>query len=250
MAEVRSRRARRAHRRRLLGIVGAVVALLVALVVAVVLVSGGSGDSNQATSDHRATTSTQPTTTSTAAPGSTTATAPAASVPATPVPKSSNPVVALAQQYDGVYSGRFQNRSANTLGDAELTLRVDPATSKMSVAVAFSGDLFGSGSTAPRTLNATIDLGNPNAATTTPTDAFGPVTGKLEGTSVVLDAPQVPGGAANTFRLRGNLVGKGFDATYTAGFPDGHSTDGTVSVRCAATGQRPSQVDTVCSLPG
>jgi hypothetical protein len=158
--------------------------------------------------------------------------------------------VALAQQYDGVYSGRFQNRTANTVGDAELTLRVDPATSKMAVTVAFSGDLFGSGSPAPRTINSTIDLGNPNVATTTQTDAFGPVTGKLEGTSVVLDAPQVPRGAASTFRLRGNLVSKGFDATYTAGFPDGHSTDGTVSVRCAATGQRPSQVTTVCSLPG
>jgi hypothetical protein len=250
MAEVRSRRARRARRRRVLGIVGAVIALLAALVVAVVLVSGGNGGSNQATSNRSPTTSTQAATTSTSAPGTTAATAPSASVPATPVPKSPNPVVALAQQYDGVYSGRFQNRTANTIGDAQLTLRVDPATAKMSVSVAFSGDLFGGGSPAPRTIDATIDLGNPNAATTTQTAAFGPVTGKLEATSVVLDAPQVPGGAANTFQLRGNLVNKGFDATYTAGFPDGHSTDGTVSVRCAATGQRPSQVTTVCALPG
>jgi hypothetical protein len=250
MAEVRSRRARRAHRRRLLLIAGVVVALLAGLVVAVVLVSGGDDNTNRAASDRRTTTSTQPPSTSTTAPGTTTAPAPAASVPATPVPKSANPVVALAQQYDGVYSGRFQNRTANTVGNAELTLRVDPATAKMSVTVAFTGDLFGSGSSAPRTIDSTIDLGNPNAATTTRTDTFGPVTGKLEGTAVVLDAPQVPGGAANTFRLRGNLVNKGFDATYTAGFPDGHSTDGTVSVRCAATGQRPSQVTTVCSLGG
>jgi hypothetical protein len=250
MAEVRSRRARRAQRRRLLRIVGVVVAILAALVVAVVLVSGGSGDSNQATSDHRATTSTAAATTTTSTATVPSTTAPAASVPATPIPKSSNPIVALAQQYDGVYAGRFQNRTANSDGTAQLTLRIDPATAKMGVTVAFSGDLFGGGSPAPRTLDSTIDLGNPNAATTTQTAQFGPVTGKLEGTSVVLDAPQVPGGTANTFRLRGNLVSKGFDATYTAGFPDGHSTDGTVSVRCAPTGQRPSQVTTVCSLPG
>jgi hypothetical protein len=246
MAEVRSRRARRAHRRRVLAIVGAVFAVLVALVVAVILVSGGNGGSNGGSNQAASSRSTSTAPTSATTPGTTTATAPTASVPATPVPKSANPVVALAQQYDGVYSGRFQNRTANTVGDAQLTLRVDPATAKMSVAVAFTGDLFGGGTSAPRTINATIDLGNPNVATTTPTDAFGPVTGKLEGTSVVLDAPQVPGGSANTFRLRGNLVTKGFDATYTAGFPDGHSADGTVSVRCAATGQRPSQVNTVC----
>jgi len=244
---VTSRRLRRAQRRRLLRVGGAAVAVIVALaaVLAVVL-SGGDGGTKRAAGGRRSAPTTR-TSTTTAAP---TTAAPGTTVPATPVPKSANPVVALAQQYDGVYTGRFQNRTANSDGTADLTLRVDPATGKMTIRVAFSGDLFGGGTPAPRTMDATIDLGNPNVATTTQTAEFGPVTGKLEGTSLVLDALSVPGGSANTFRLRGNLVSKGFDATYTAGFPDGHTTDGTVAVRCAATGQRPSQVTTVCSLPG
>ena len=249
MADVGERRLRRARRRRLFRVAGIVTATVVVLVTVIVLVSGGgdSGTNRPAASGHRSTTSTTtaPTTSSTTA---VTTTAPAA--PTTVIPKSSNPIVALAQQYDGVYSGRFQNRTANSDGTAQLTLRVDPGTGKMTVEVAFDGDLFGSGNAAPRTIDATINLGDPASSTTTQTAAFGPVTGKLDGTSVVLDAPAVPGGSANTFRLRGNLVTRGFDSTYTAGFPDGHNTQGTVGVRCAPTGQRPSQVTTVCSVPG
>ena len=249
MADVGERRLRRARRRRLLQVAGTVTVIVVVLLTVVILVTGGGSGSSNSTADRKPTTSSRPATSTTSTAPSTTV-APATTVPATPVPKSSNPVVALAQQYDGVYDGQFQNRTANTNGTSQLTLRVDPATSKMTVEVGFNGDLFGAGTAAPRTISATIDLGNPNQATTTQTQEFGPVTGKLEGTSVVLDAPSVPGNSANTFRLRGNLVSKGFDATYTAGFRDGHTTNGTVAVRCAATGQRPSQVTTVCSLPG
>ena len=248
MADVGSRRRRRARRRRRLLVTGgAAVAVVVVVAVVVALVAGGGGSSNQSASQKTSTSTT--TTTSTTAPPGTTA-APGTTVPATPVPKSANPVVALAQQYDGVYSGRFQNRTANSDGTAQLTLRVDPATSKMTVDVAFVGDLFGSGTAGPHTISATIDLVDPNAPTTTQTKEFGPVTGKLDGTSVVLDAPAVPSGGANSFHLRGSLVDRGFDATYSAGLPSGHATDGTVAVRCAATGQRPSQVTTVCSQPG
>ena len=245
MADVGARR-----RRQLFRVAGIVTAVVVVLVLVVVLVSGGGSGTGRPAASAGPSSSTRPSaasSTTTSTPGLTT-TAPAA--PATAVPKSSNPVVALAQQYDGVYSGRFQNRTVNSDGTAQLTLRVDPETSKMTVEVAFVGDLFGSGGAAPRTITATIDLGNPANAITTQTQAFGPVTGKLEGTSVVLDAPAVPGGGATTFRLRGSLVSRGFDSTYTAGFADGHNTQGTVAVRCAPTGQRPSAVTTVCSLPG
>ncbi len=250
MADVGERRLRRARRRYLLRVAGIVTAIVVVLVTVVVLVSGGGSGTSRPAASAGPTSSTRRSgaTSTTAAPPTSTTTAPVAST--TVVPKSSNPVVALAQQYDGVYSGHFQNRTANSIGNAQLTLRVDPATSRMSVEVDFTGDLFGSGGAAPRTITATIDLGNPADAITTPTQAFGPVTGKLEGTSVVLDAPAVPGGGATTFRLRGNLVSRGFDSTYTAGFRDGHNTEGTVAVRCAPTGQRPSAVTTVCSLPG
>jgi hypothetical protein len=233
----------------MLQVAGTVAVIVVVLLTVVILVTGGGSGSGDSTAARKTTTSSAPTT-STSSAATTTVAPDTSTVPPTAVPKSSNPVVALAQQYDGVYGGQFQNRTANTNGAAQLTLRVDPATSKMTVEVGFDGDLFGSGAAAPRTISATIDLGNPNQATTTQTQEFGPVTGKLEGTSVVLDAPSVPGNSANTFRLRGNLVSKGFDATYTAGFRDGHTTNGTVAVRCASTGQRPSEVTTVCSLPG
>jgi hypothetical protein len=40
------------------------------------------------------------------------------------VPRSSDPVVALAQQYDGLYVGTFTNTTFNTTGNASLEVRV------------------------------------------------------------------------------------------------------------------------------
>ena len=220
-----------------------------AATVAVIVAATGGDDGAPASDRHRATTTT------TTAPASTTSTSGAATStttpPSTPVPRSSNPVVALAQQYDGTYDGRFQNRTFNSDGTARLTLRIDPATSRMTVDVAFDGDLFGGGASQARSIDAAIDLGDPTKSVTTQTPAFGPVTGKIDQvTTVVLDVPDVPGGEVKSFAMRGALVDRGFDATYHVVFENGRTADGTVGVRCAATGQRPSEVTTVCSLPG
>ncbi len=218
--------------------VGAVV-VVAAVVAGVVVLTAGSSTKQRTT---RPTTGpTAITTTTTSAPSAT---------PTTVVPKSSNPVVALAQQYDGSYSGTFTNTTYHTTGPASLDLRIDPTAGTLTAAVALNGDLFGGGAKAVRQINGTIALGNPAAAATTQTASFGPVTGKLgSGLSIVLTALNVPDPKVQTFQLTGLLRSdkKGFDATFTVGFRDGHTAQGTVTVLCATTGQRPSQVTTLCS---
>ncbi len=173
---------RRARRRRWVwGSVVVLVVLLGAGAAAVALTSSSSSSTKVRARRTRptVTTSTAPTTTTT---GSTSAT--------TIIPKSSNPVVALAQQYDGSYTGTFKNTTFNTSGPASLDIHIDPTVATLAVNVGLNGDLFGGGAKAVRTIQGTIPLGNPSAAVATQTPSFGPVTGKLgTGLSVILTAP-------------------------------------------------------------
>ena len=165
------------------------------------------------------------------------------------IPRSSNPAVALGQQYDGRYVGMFTNTTFQTTGPATLDLRVDPTSGVLIATVDLNGDLFGGGAKQVRRIDATVTLGGSNPSLVTRTSAFGPVTGKLgTGYSIVFTAPSVPDAKVKTFELTGTLRSdtRGFDATFTVGFRDGRSAQGTVTVLCAPQGQRPSQVTTVC----
>ena len=219
--------------------------LAIGAVVIVALVAGGvvaltGGSSTTKRPAHRVAAGTT-TTTTTSAPSS---------APTTIVPKSSNPVVALAQQYDGSYQGTFTNTTFHTTGTASLDLRIDPTAATLTATVGLNGDLFGGGAKAVRQISGTVALGNPAAAVTTQTSSFGPVTAKLgAGLSIVLTASNVPDPKVQTFQLTGLLRTdkRGFDATFQVGFRNGQTAQGTVTVLCAATGQRPSQVTTLCA---
>jgi hypothetical protein len=233
---------RRAHRRRWL--VGGIVAIVVlgAGAAAAVALTSSSSSPTKPTARRTHTTGAVSTSTPTTTGGPTTST--------TIIPKSSNPIVALAQQYDGSYNGTFTNTTFHTTGLAALDLHIDPTASTLAVNVSLNGDLFGGGAKAVRGIQGTIALGSPDAAVTTQTASFGPVTGKLgSGLSVVLTAPAVPDPKVKTFELTGTLRAdkRGFDSTFTVGFRDGTTAQGTVTVTCSPTGQRPSQVTTLCS---
>lgn len=135
---------------------------------ALVVLTGGS---------HRATTPTSRHSTPTVASSTSSSTG------TTVIPRSSNPVVALAQQYDGRYVGM----------------------------VDLNGDLFGGGAKQIRRIDATVTLGASTPSVATRTSAFGFVTGKLgSGLSIVLSAPSVPDGRVKTFELTGTLRSRGF----------------------------------------
>jgi hypothetical protein len=216
--------------------------ILVAVGVAAVLgvFSGGSSRATKATS--RRVPVTVPTT------GTTPTTQPPTGSGV--IPKSSNPVVALAQQYDGRYVGMFTNTTFHTTGPATLDVSVNPNSGVLTAAVELNGDLFGGGAKIVRRIDGTVTLGDPNATVVVShTSTFGPVTGKLgAGTSIVLTAPNVPDTRVKTFELTGTLRTDvpGFDATFTVGFRDGRTAQGVVTVLCAPQGQRASQVITVC----
>ena len=207
-----------------------------AIVVAILAVRGDRHHAARTAHRTRAATSTVPTTVTS------TPTAP------TTIPRSSNPVVALAQQYDGLYVGTFTNVTFNTMGTASLEVRIDPTAGTLHVALNLTGDLFGGGAKQIRHIDGTIRLSDPNAPVTMQTDAFGTVTGRLNGTSLMLIAANVPDAKVKTFELDGGLRSdlKGFDATFRVGFRDGRIAEGTASVLCSVTGQRPSQVSTLC----
>jgi len=158
-------------------------------------------------------------------------------------------MVALGQQYEGRYVGMFTNTTFQTTGPATLDLHIDPSSGVLAAAVDLNGDLFGGGAKQVRRIDASVTLGGSNPLVVTHTSAFGPVTAKLgTGLSVVFTAPNVPDAKVKTFELTGTLRSdtRGFDATFTVGFRDGRSAQGTVTVLCAPQGQRPSQVTTVC----
>jgi hypothetical protein len=172
-------------------------------------------------------------------------------VPATPVPRSSNPVVALAQQYDGYYTGTWRNSTSGATGAASLEVRIDPNANTLATVTQLDGDFFGSDARPFGRLESTITIGDPNAAVATQTERFGPVTARLDNTlALVVEAPDIPDNKVKSFRLTGGLRAdqKGFDATFTITYEDGSTSDGTMSVSCAPEGQRPSQVTTLCSL--
>ena len=254
---------RRARTRRRVFIGGAAIAVLVALAVGGFALSSG-GDGHQATRAARVVKPTgstaptsSPTTTAaasaTSAPPTTAAKATTTTIRATPVKRSTNPIVALAQQYDGTYEGTFTNTGSATSGNATLELRVDPTTSSATMRAEFDGDLFGGGAASVRSLNGTVNLGDPSAVTTVQTAAFGPVSGHIDlvTQALILEAPDVPDAAVQSFALTAkvNTVDRGFDATFTVTFADRHTAAGTVTLRCPAdgSGQRPSEVRTLCA---
>jgi hypothetical protein len=216
--------------------------LAVAVIVAVVLLVTREDDTQSAStsSSRSTTTSSTSTSTTTTLPVSTTA-----------VPASDNPVVALAQQYDGRYVGTFNNATFNETGPASLELRIDPTAGTIAVDADFDGDLFGGGAKEIRRISGSISIGDPTAAVTTDTEKFGPVTGHIdESLALVLTADDVPDEKVKSFTLTGRLRGDntGFDATYAVVFEDGTTADGTVAVTCDPAGNRGSDVTTVCAL--
>lgn len=238
----RAKAARLRRRRRTALIVTAVVAVAAVATGAVLAASGGEDREAAPISTRRATTTTAPSTTSTTIPVATTA-----------VPKSTDPVVALAQQYDGRYVGTWTNTTFGTTGPAVLELRIDPVAGTATVDSDFEGDVFGNGSVQPRRITGTVTLGDPAAVVTTRTKAFGPVTGRLdESLAVVLAASDVPEAKVQSFELIGRLRSDntGFDATFSIVHRDGSTSVGTVTVLCDPSGVRGSEVTTVCVLSG
>ncbi len=91
-----------------------------------------------------------------------------------------------------------------------------------------------------RRISGSISIGDPNAAVTTDTEKFGPVTGHIdESLALVLTADDVPDDKVKSFTLTGRLRGDntGFDATYAVVFEDGTTADGTVARHVRPGGQ-------------
>ncbi len=219
---------------------GVLVAVGVAVGAAVAL-SGGDTPEQQVSASSRGTTSTSTSTTTSTAPVVTTA-----------VPRSADPVVALAQQYDGRYVGTFANTTSGTTGPAVLELRIDPNAGTITVDSDFDGDLFGNGAK-QRRISGTVKLGDPTAVISSQTKAFGTINGRLdESLALILTAPDVPEPKVKSFELIGRLRSDntGFDATFSIVHRDGSTSVGTVTVLCDPAGARGSEVTTVCALSG
>ena len=138
------------------------------------------------------------------------------------------------------------------MGTVTLELRIDPAAGTLDVTSRINGDVFGNGDAKVRTIRAQVKLGDPNAQVVTKTKAFGPVTARVDQSlRLVIIAADVPEPKVKGFELNGGMRSdrSGFDATYTVSFDDGTNASGTISVTCAETGQRPSEVPSLCQPP-
>jgi hypothetical protein len=223
------------------GLVGGAVLAVVLVVGGILVLTRSDGSARRVT---------QPSSDGSTTSSSSATTSSSASTVTTVVPRSTDPVVALAQQYDGLYKGTFTNTTFNTSGPATLELRIDPTAATLDVVADFNGDVFGGGAKELRRINTTVQLKDPSKAVATDTKSFGKVTGSLDaGLGVVLTAPNVPDPKVLSYVLTGMLRAdkSGFDATYRVVFEDGTTADGTVTVTCAPNGQRPSEVRTLCT---
>jgi hypothetical protein len=232
----------RQRRRIVVRTVAAGVGVIAIVVVGIVLLTRSDDPATKSASN------THGTTTSSAA--SSTTTSSTVPVPTTVVPRSSNPVVALAQQYDGYYEGTWTNQTFNQSGPAVLEIRIDPNANTLRSKASFNGDLFGGGTGTARSIDSTINIGDPTAAVTVQTDAFGTVTARIDASlALILDAPDVPGSKVRAVSLTGRLNASrnGFDSTYSVTFEDGSTAQGVMNVVCAPNNQRPSDVQTLCS---
>lgn len=215
--------------------------LAIALVVGgIVLVTRSDSPSTKSTASRRRATSTS---------SSSTTPATTSPVATTAVPKASNPVVALAQQYDGYYVGTFANTTFGANGPSTLEIRIDPTANTLMSKVTFDGDLFGGGAKSVREISSTVKIDDPTGVVTVPNTAFGTVTAHIDSTlALVIEAKDVPDPKVATFTLTGrlNAAHNGFDATYAVGFEDGKTAAGTVTVACAPDHQRTNAVQTLC----
>ena len=239
----RADRRRRKRRRSTVVAIAAGAMLAIVAAAGAALLFTGKNDTGVASITRR-------TPSSAITPSSTTTTS-TLPVATTVVPRATNPVVALAQQYDGRYVGTFTNTTFSTTGPASLELRIDPATNTMAIDADFDGDLFGGGAKESRRINGSVALGDPTATVTTETKAFGPVTGRIDPSlAVVLTAAEVPDEKVKGFTLTGRLRSDstGLDATYTVTFQDGKTAEGTITLNCDPQGTRGSEVTTVCAL--
>jgi hypothetical protein len=238
-----SRSARRRQKRRrtvVAAVVGTCLAVVAVAAGALVVTSGDDSETAGTPKHERASSTSSTSTTSTTQPVATTA-----------VPASPDPVVALAQQYDGRYVGTFTNTTLGTTGGATLDLRIDPGTGALETDAEFDGDLFGGDAKKVRRISGTVTLGDPNAPVTTQTDAFGAVTARLDDAlALVLTADDVPGAKVKSFTLTGHLRDDltGFDATYAVTFEDATTAEGTITVTCDPNGTRGSEVTTICAM--
>ncbi len=230
-------RARRRRRRFVTG--GAIVVTLAAAVTVTIVASSGE-DSRRDQSSRPSSTVVSSTTSSQPASGDT---------PTTAVPRSDDPLVAAVQQYDGRYTGTWESARNGATGPASMELRVDPATKVIQVDADFDGDLFGNQTAPVRHISAALPL---SLATAVPvaTEAFGEVSGRLDPPfGVVLEASSVPDEGVDTFTLVGQVRADGtaLDVTFTVTYADGSAADGIVTVGCDPSGNRPSDVPTLCA---
>ena len=239
----RTRRRQGKRRRRLVLAATAIGGLLVIGVIAGALALVTSEDEpSRKIADRQPTSSSSSSTSSTSTSSTST----------TIVPKSTNSVVALAQQYDGYYEGTFTNTTFDTTGTVTLELRIDPNTGTLSITTTIDGDVFGGGAKEVRTITSQVQLGDPAAPVVTDTKAFGEVSARLDANlALILSAADVPDAKVKGFELVGTLRPdrSGFDATYTVAFENGDSAAGVITVLCATRGQRPSEVPTLCTPP-
>ncbi len=218
-------------------LIGAAGLLLVGGGVAALTLSGG-GPSTPAARRTRRPVVTAPTPVTTS-PG-----------PTTVVPRSVGPERGARPAVRRRLRRDVRQRDRAHVGHGHLELRIDPTAGTLGVNLALTGDLYGAGaSTQVHAIQGTIQLGNPTAPVVMQTQNFGKVTGQLSGLSIVLTAAHVPDPQVRTFQLSGQLRSdhKGFDATFMVGYRDGRTAQGTASVFCSVSGNRPSQVGTICA---
>lgn len=132
-----------------------------------------------------------------------------------------------AEQFQGSYTGQWNNNFFSTTGGAAASIAVEAHTHSIAFLLTLSGLVFGVPNPAPTLL--TGNYSDTGFTTTGDSDLFGPVTMTVNADGTFsFAANSVPGGLISTFNITGTAFPDKINGNYTIGLLGGGTATGTL----------------------
>ncbi len=131
------------------------------------------------------------------------------------------------EQYQGSYTGTWNNTTFSTSGSAAASVGVDPHTQTIDFLLTLAGSVFGGSNPPPTVLSGNYD--NTGFTVSGNSDLFGPVTMTVHADGTfTFTANSVPSVNVSTFTITGTAFPDMINGNYTIGLRGGGSATGTL----------------------
>jgi hypothetical protein len=140
--------------------------------------------------------------------------------------------LAIANALAGRYTGTWHNDTFNTSGALELDITVDPNQKVVHTTITLGGNVFGGSAPPSETIDIPINAAAPGQSVNATSAFFGPITLAIQPDgSLIVDAPNVPGGVVGALHATFSRTPTGLHGTYQLTFAGSTNTaSGTVDL--------------------